>query len=271
MDVGELTFDVALDGPAGGAPVLLLHGFPESYDAWRTVARTLTVADLRVIAPDQRGYSPGARPDTVESYRLAELVGDALGILDARGARSAHVVGHDWGASVAWALAARYPERVRTLTAVSVPHLAAFGAALTGDADQQERSEYIGKFREPGRTESALLADGGKRFRELFGGQVPEEVIDAHWKRLGSRGGLTAALNWYRAMTADMSELPAVTVPTTYVWSNGDEALGRVGAEACGEYVTDDYRFVELDGVSHWVPGEAPGRLAHEILRRALG
>src|SRR5699024_6784162 len=153
-----------------------------------------------------RGYSPGARPQAVESYRLEELVSDALAILEAQGVRSAHIVGHDWGASVAWALAARHPDRVRSLTAVSVPHHAAFGEALKSDADQQERSEYIAAFREPGRAESALLTDGGKRFRELFGGHVPDEVVEAHWNRLGSHGGLTAALNWYRAMTADMSE-----------------------------------------------------------------
>lgn len=269
--VGKLTFDVATAGPDDGEPVLLLHGFPQSYDAWQPITPLLTAAGLRVIAPDQRGYSPDARPDGVEAYTIEHLVDDVIGILDAYDVTQAHVVGHDWGASVAWALAAHHPDRVATLTAVSVPHLAAFGHALATDPDQRSRSRYISAFREPGRAEEALLADDGRRFRAMFAGHVPEALVDAHWRRHGSGGGLTATLNWYRAMTPAMSDLPAVTVPTTFVWSNGDDFLGRTGAEACGGYVTADYRFTELDDVSHWIPEEAPEQLARQVIDRAQG
>ncbi len=271
VDVDGLVFDVAVAGPADGEPVLLLHGFPESYDEWRAVAAQLAEAGMRVIAPDQRGYSPGARPAAVGDYLIDRVVDDAAGILDQYGAGRAHVVGHDWGASVAWTLAAYRPERVATLTAVSVPHLAAFRHALAGDPDQRRKSQYMQIFREEGRAEEALLADGARRFREIFGGAVPEGLIDAHLRRLGTREGIVAALNWYRAMTPEMSTLPPVAVPTTYVWGTADVALGRTGAEACGEYVSADYRFVPLEGTGHWVPEEAPQRLAEEILARARG
>lgn len=269
--VGEHTFDVAVAGPDDGPPVLLLHGFPESYDEWRAVGAALADAGMRVIAPDQRGYSPGARPPAVEDYLIDRVVEDAVGILDHYGAERAHIVGHDWGASAAWTLAAYRPERVATLTAVSVPHLAAFRRALAGDPEQRRQSQYMQVFREEGRAEEALLADGARRFREIFGGAVPEDLVDAHLRRLGTREGIVAALNWYRAMTPEMSALPPVAVPTTYVWGTQDVALGRTGAEACGEYVTADYRFVPLEGVSHWVPEEVPQRLADEILARARG
>ncbi|QDQ96182.1 alpha/beta fold hydrolase [Tomitella fengzijianii] len=269
IPVGEHTFDVAVAGPEDGEPVLLLHGFPESYDEWRAVAPLLTAAGLRVIAPDQRGYSPGARPSSVEDYRIDRLVADALGILDRLGAGRAHVVGHDWGASVAWTLAARHPGRVATLIAVSVPHLAAFRSALKNDPDQRRKSQYMQVFREEGRAEEALLADDARRFRDVFGDAVPRDLIDAHLRRLGTPEGIVAALNWYRAMTPEMSQLPPVDVPTTYVWGTDDVALGRTGAEACGEYVTADYLFVPLEGIGHWIPEEAPARLATEILARA--
>ncbi|WP_182347071.1 alpha/beta fold hydrolase [Tomitella gaofuii] len=271
IPVGEHTFDVAVAGPDDGEPVLLLHGFPESFDEWRAVAPLLTAAGLRVIAPDQRGYSPGARPPAVEDYLIDNLVDDVLGILDRFGAGRAHIVGHDWGASVAWTLAAQRPERVATLTAVSVPHLASFRSALKNDPDQRRKSQYMQVFREEGRAEEALLADGARRFREMFGGAVPADLIDAHLDRLGTRAGLVAALNWYRAMTPEMSKLPPVDVPTTYVWGTEDVALGRTGAEACGDHVTADYLFVPLEGIGHWIPEEAPARLAAEILARARG
>src|SRR5699024_5918887 len=129
-----------------------------------------------------------------------------------------------------------------------VPHLAALRHALKTDPDQRSKSQYMQVFREQGRTEEALLADGARRFRDLFGGAVPDGLIDAHLRRLGTREGIVAALNWYRAMTPEMSKLAPVAVPTAYVWGSQDVALGRTGAEACGRYVTADYRFVPLEG-----------------------
>jgi len=272
VDVGDLTFDVRVDGPEDGRPVLLLHGFPETSLSWASVTPLLTEAGLRTFAPDQLGYSPGARPDEVAAYStpsLAQVTADLMTALDVP---RADVVGHDWGANVAWALAGWHPDRVRSLTAVSVPHPAAYTVAYRTDPEQKERSAYIRLFWQPGKAEEVLLADDGRRLRRMLSGGegesgIPAEAIEQYVSVLSAPGALTAALNWYRAMSSG-DRVDPVGVPTTYVWSDGDVAIGRTAAEACANYVTGDYRFVELPGITHWIPEQAPDRLSAAILDR---
>jgi len=272
VDVGDLTFDVRVDGPEDGRPVLLLHGFPETSLSWASVTPLLTQAGLRTYAPDQLGYSPGARPDEVAAYStpsLAQVTADLLTALDVP---RADVVGHDWGANVAWALAGWHPDRVRSLTAVSVPHPAAYTVAYRTDPEQKERSGYIRLFWQPGKAEDVLLADDARRLRRMLSGGegdsgIPAEAIDEYVTVLSAPGALTAALNWYRAMSSS-DRVDPVGVPTTYVWSDGDVAIGRTAAEACANYVTGDYSFVELPGITHWIPEQAPDQLAAAILDR---
>jgi pimeloyl-ACP methyl ester carboxylesterase len=171
------------------------------------------------------------------------------------------VVGHDWGAAVAWQLAYRHPERVRTLTAVSVPHPLAFVAALRTDDDQRRRSEYMRQWQQEGVAEERLLAGG---LGELFGGTTDAEHYVA---RMAQPGALTAALSWYRAQDlADIETMGPVRVPTLYVWSDQDAALGPVAADATAQYVDAPYRFEVLHGVSHWVPEEAADELSRLLL-----
>lgn len=266
ISVGELSFDVTVDGPEDGRPVLLLHGFPETGRSWDAVGRSLVRAGHRVIVPDQRGYSAGARPTGVEAYGMRPIVADALGILDALGLPMVDVVGHDWGANVAWCLATWHPDRVRSLVAVSVPHPLAFGWAFRHDTDQQQRSAYIGLFRIEGKAERVLLADDARRLRGLLTG-LPPESIEHYVRVLSEPGALTATLNWYRAMKRpEVSEMPPVAVATTYVWSTEDPAVGEAAAQKCGVHVDGSYRFVILDGVSHWIPEHAPDQLTAAIL-----
>ena len=271
VTVGDLTFDVRTLGPDDGEAVVLLHGFPETSLSWSAVAPALADAGFRVVAPDQRGYSPDARPTEVSDYAMEHLVGDVLGLADALGLDGFHLVGHDWGAAVAWVVAAHHGDRLRSLVAVSVPHLAAYNAALRGDSDQQERASYIGLMRQEGKAEDVLLEDDGRRLRAMYDGKIPATHVDAYVDFFLDRAALTGALAWYRAMTAALAETPSVSVPTTYVWSDGDWAIGRASAEACGEHVTGPFRFVELDGVSHWIPEEVPDDLAAAILERVRG
>ena len=265
VELGELTFDVDITGPSDAPTVVLLHGFPESRASWRPVTELLVAQGLRTVAPDQRGYSPGARPDGVDAYHIDHLVADVVGILDALDLPTAHVAGHDWGAIVAWALAAAHPDRVSSLTTASVPHPGAFGWALRSDADQQQRSAYIDLFRKEGTAERVLLRNEANALRSMFGTAVPGELVDVHVELLTQPGALTAALNWDRAMTRDMDAIAAASVPTTYVWSTEDLALGRAGAEKCAEFVSGPYRFVELDGGTHWIPEENPQALAEAV------
>jgi pimeloyl-ACP methyl ester carboxylesterase len=271
VDVGDLTFDVRASGPEDGRPVLLLHGFPETSLSWAAMTPRLTDAGLRCYAPDQLGYSPGARPDEVGAYSLTALAQVTLDLMTALDVPVADVVGHDFGANVGWALAAWHTDRVRSLTAVSVPHPAAFTAAYRADPEQRERSSYIRLFWQTGKAEEVLMADDARRLRRiLLGGDgrtgVPEEAAEEYVAVLSAPGALTAALNWYRAMSSDI-RVDRVARPTTYVWSSGDLAIGRTAAEACADHVTGDYRFVELTG-SHWIPEQAPDELARAVLDR---
>jgi pimeloyl-ACP methyl ester carboxylesterase len=267
VDIGGSVFDVRRGGPDGAPAVLLLHGFPENSAMWDGVAPTLHRAGLRTVAPDQRGYSPGARPARVPAYSIHRVVADALGLLDVLDLRTVHVLGHDWGAVVGWHLAGRHPDRVETLTAVSVPHPAAHAAALRTDPDQQERSGYITVFRRPD-AEDLLLAEDAMRLRRMLR-PLPESTVDTFVRPLTAPGALTGPLNWYRAMSsADLDGLGPITVPTTYVWGTEDIAVGRAAAEGCAGHVTADYRFVELAGVGHWVPELEPDTVAGHALDR---
>ncbi len=270
MRVGArgLEFEVRAGGPEDGRPVLLLHGFPQHGGMWDEVAPALRAAGLRTYAPDQRGYSKGAGPSDVDTYRMAECVSDALSIMDGLGVERADVVGHDWGAVVGWHLASSHAERVRTFTAVSVPHPGALTRARQTDGgDQKLRSEYMRLFAMPGKSEDVLTEDGARRLRRLFD-PLPPDKVERYVAPMLEPGALTGALNWYRRL--ERANLGPARVPVTFVWGNRDRAMGRAGAQGCGDFVEagQDYRFVELDGVSHWVPDEAPAAVAAEVLAR---
>lgn len=259
VPVGAQVFEVDVDGPQEAPAVLLLHGFPQSRHSWRLVRPYLS--GYRLVVPDQRGYSPGARPSEVADYRMPALVSDAVGLLDALGIERAHVVGHDWGAAVAWQVGARHPDRVRTLTAVSVPHPRAFIEALRTDDDQRQRSLYMRDFATPG-YDATLLADDAAGLRAVFGGTPSTVDVDRVVAAAQEPGALAAWLRWYAAQRLeDISDTPRVEVPTLHVWSDGDAALGRAGALGTAAWVTGPYRFEVLEGVSHWVPEEAADRL----------
>ena len=271
IDANGFTFSARAAGPHDGRPVLLLHGFPQSSWSWRTLLGYLGASGYRAVAPDQRGYSAGARPLDVPAYSVPHLVADVLAIADTMEMATFDLVGHDWGGMVAWVTAARHADRVRSLTVVSTPHPEALRAALLGgDPEQAERSGYIALFQRPDEPEQLLLgADGsGSGLRRMLSATGLDPVLaDEYVALLVQPGALTAALNWYRAMDgADVDGLPPVIVPTRFVWSTGDQALGRVAAEATAEWVAGRYRFDVLEGVSHWVPEEAPQELGRLLL-----
>lgn len=268
ITIGDLTFNARLSGPDSGSPIVLLHGFPETSLAWTGVADRLVESGHRVIAIDQRGYSPGARPADVASYRAELLAQDVVDIADALDIETFDLVGHDWGSAIAWIVAGDHPDRVRTLTAVSLPHLGAYNAALRDDPDQQARASYISLLRQTGKAEDLLLADGARRLIAMYGDAVPVSLTTRYVAQLLEPGALTAVLNWYRAMTPELADTPRTQVPTAFVWGALDQAIGRTSAEACGDYVDADYRFIELDGIGHWVPEQAPDSLAEAILVR---
>jgi len=263
-----LTFDVLDDGPLDGTPAVLLHGFPERATCWRDVAPLLHAAGVRTYAPDQRGYSPRARPFGRWSYRIGALGDDAIALIEEIG-QPVDLVGHDWGAIVGWSVAARRPDLVRSWTAVSVPHPMAFLRAVA-TSSQGLKSWYMLLFQVP------LLVDLVGRFvpqvllRSLKQiGMTSAEVARCR-REILEYGALPGGLAWYRALPlmGSAARDTDVTVPTTLVWSDEDAALGRRGTELTPPHVSGPYEFVELSGVSHWIPTQAPEALASAILER---
>ncbi|NLU84617.1 alpha/beta fold hydrolase [Rhodococcus sp. HNM0569] len=262
-----LRFDVRDSGPASGPTVVLLHGFPQDSRSWDAVAERLGAKGFRTVAPDQRGYSDGARPRRRRDYTLDRLAADVVALIDRIGSGPVHLVGHDWGAAVAWAVAADHPDKVRTLTAVSVPHPAAFAKAAA-TSTQGLKSWYMLAFQVPwlperllGRPDTAAWALGRT-------GQQPDAAArdaDAMRDRSRARG----ALAWYRALPfASRGAMRArVQAPTLMVWSDGDTAVGRQGPERTAAYVDGPFHLEVLRGVSHWIPDEAPEELARLIVQ----
>nr|WP_221376504.1 alpha/beta hydrolase [Actinoplanes polyasparticus] len=265
-----LTFDVYEGGPADGDPVLLLHGFPQDHREFDLLAPKLHAAGLRTYALDQRGTSPGARPAEVSAYHLREPTADAVAVLDALGIESAHVIGHDWGAIVGWWLASAHPDRVRTLTAVSVPHPKALGLVLRTRASQRARMTYFKVFQSRP-AERLLLARDGAVLRAMFKpiGHRGDKYVEA---MRDDPARLTGGLNWYRAATGNAPDGPGlIEVPTTYVWSDKDGVVSLAAALRTRDWVQSDYEMVAMRGISHWVPEQAATALAEAALRRIGG
>ncbi len=257
--LGEFTFAVQDEG--AGPAVVLLHGFPDSHDLWRNQVPALIDAGFRVIAPDLRGFGESSRPAGVESYGILDIVGDVLGILDAQGVQRAHVVGHDWGAALAWAIAAFVPDRVDHLAALSVGHPSAFRDV--GDV-QRQKSWYMLLFQFEDIAEQWLSADDFANMRSWSSHPDIDKVV----ADLSRPGALTAALNWYRANVHPRTWIepplvfPQVQAPTMGVWSSGDFALDQAGMTGSQRYVDGSWRYERIDGAGHWMQLEAPDQVS---------
>ncbi|MFV8262141.1 alpha/beta fold hydrolase [Mycolicibacterium peregrinum] len=269
---GEFVFDVTDSGPADGPVVVLLHGFPQQNTSWAQIAPLLTARGFRCLAPNQRGYSPGARPTRRSDYRSAELVEDTLALIDASGADRVHLVGHDWGAAVAWGVADGAPERLASLSALSVPHPMAFVRSML-TSRQGLASWYMYVNQLPWVPERLMLGRDGRGraiAKSLIRSGLTPQVAERDARAMTETGALTAALNWYRAMPLNGSGLRAadkITVPTLYVWSDRDIAITAKPARDTANYVSGPYRFETLHGASHWLPEEKPTEIADMLLQ----
>ncbi|MGW0180959.1 alpha/beta fold hydrolase [Nocardia sp. NPDC003345] len=274
----DLTFRVIDEGPLDGPPIVLLHGFPQTSAQWARLTPFLHERGYRTLAPDQRGYSPGARPRGRYAYRVGALAGDIAALINELGGGPVHLVGHDWGSIVAWATAARHPELVRTLTSVSVPHPMAFARSLLRSS-QAFRTCYMALFQLPWLPEVVLSAafraagrtgDTALRRRAAAVSGLDDAQFDRVRRDIVDGGALHYALNWYRAMPiVDRRQAGRkITAPTTHVSSTRDIFIARKGAELTAEYVTGPFAHEILDA-THWVPEERPAELAAVILARA--
>lgn len=251
-------------------PVILLHGFPETSIMWANLMERLVDEGYRCFAPDQRGYSPNARPEGIQKYIYQELTSDVVALADVLGFRRFHLVGHDWGSVIGWIVVSLHPERVHSWTAMSVPHMDAFRSALADDPDQQERSKYIAFFREPEEPEKWFTANNLELLRTLWS-SIPEEQVEEYITVFSQPGALTAALNWYRANSFELEQgykgamFGPVSHPAQLIWGNQDMAIGRAAVERTEQYMKGSYRLVELNA-GHWLIQEEPESVYNEIL-----
>lgn len=266
-----LTFDALVAGEAGAPLVLLLHGFAESMNCWRAQVNALGDMGYRAIAPSQRGYSPTARPDPRDPsyYHIDRLMDDAMAMVAACGRSDArfHLVGHDWGGSIAWSLADRYPQRLASLAILSRPHPNAFNRALQlVDGEQAHRSRHHTAFLEPDAAD-VVLADDARWLRDRWAANgVPASAIEAHLSVLGNKEAMEAALAWYRARGAIRGPLGPIRVPTLYIWGDADDTVGRIAAEGTVDFVAAPYRFEVLPGVGHFAADQVPERVSELLL-----
>jgi pimeloyl-ACP methyl ester carboxylesterase len=265
-----LSFTVDLAGPPCGPAVLMLHGFPQSRVAWRSQAAALAAAGFRTVAPDQRGYSPGARPAGIEPYAAGNVVADALALMDALGHARFDLVGHDWGGQIAWLTSAAAPERIASLAVLSRPHPAAFARALERDPEQSKRSGHHRAFQDEAATE-AIRADDFAGFRRMFAAQgVPAATAQAYIDTLSPPGALEAAIAWYRAGGAGSlraRDVPPGVMRTLYVWGDADATVGRAAAEATADFVTGPYRFEVIAGAGHFLTDQVPDTVTRLLLK----
>lgn len=256
----KIRLHLVLAGPAEGEPVLLLHGFPEFWRGWRAQMLALAAKGYRVIVPDQRGYNLSSAPREVSAYGLEHLSADVIAILDHFGIEQVFLGGHDWGAAVAWTVATRYPERVKKLAILNVPHPGVMMKFIGKSPKQMLKSWYIGFFQIPG------LADW-LMSRNNFAGAItmlkasgkPEtfsaEDLDEYRKSYKNAGGLTGMINWYRAMARFRPSMPRnvrLKMPVVILWGKNDVALSYEMAEASLAYC-ENGRLVAFDDATHWV------------------
>lgn len=257
VDSGGVPINVEVSGPDGGDPVLLIHGFPDSGRLWSKQVGPLSEAGYRVIVPDLRGYGNSGKPDHVDAYNLMFLAADMGAVLDELGVEKANVVGHDWGAAIAWGLGSLAPDRVEKLVALSVGHPSAFRGA---GFEQREKSWYMLLFQFEGVAEEWLSADDWANFRAWARHPDADAVIS----ELEANKSLTPGLNYYRAnlhprtLIEPPLELPKVQAPTMGVWSSGDIALVEAGMTNSSEMVDGPWRYERLEGPGHWMQWEAP-------------
>jgi pimeloyl-ACP methyl ester carboxylesterase len=260
---------VAVRDNGAGMPVVLLHGFPDSSHVWRHQIPALTEAGFRTIAPDLRGLGESDQPQEVDAYRMTTIAKDVLAVLDHVGIERAHVVGHDFGANLAWVVAGLHPERVDRLVVMSVGHP---NTQREPTVEQREKAWYMLWFQFEGLAEEVVPRDDWKLLREWTRGNGD---VDRYIADLSRPGALRAGLNWYRANVPPQRELasprefPAVAAPTLGLWSTGDDYLLEGPVRQSGEHVTGGWRYERVEDASHWLQLDRPDR-ANELLLEFL-
>ena len=274
IETNGIKLHVIMAGPKDSPPVILLHGFPEFWYGWRKQIPVLAEAGFRVVVPDQRGYNLSDKPKGIKANRLDILVADVLGLIDALGYDKVRLIGHDWGAIVAWALAIWHPERLLKLGIMNVPHPSVMmKSLLKGDREQLRRSWYVFAFQIPWLPEFFLRRNDWRNAVRVLRGSAKihtfkNEDIAEYKKSWSQPGAMTAMINWYRAVVRHRPKMPKdprVTVPTLMLWGKQDVALSHRMAQPSIDYC-DDGKLVSFEDATHWVQHDAADEVNHLLL-----
>ncbi len=262
IDARGFTFD-ALEAGSDGEPVLLLHGFPDTSLEWTRLMPVLLDHGYHCLAPDQRGYSPGARPAEVDAYRYEELVADAFAFGSELGERF-HVVGHDWGANVGWLMLEEDPARVASFTAISIPHYQIWARSVYEDEEMAGYLSLLNVWMAEGEGEAFWTPNA---MRNMWTAK-PADQTEATIAHMMEPNAMTAALNWYRASrghqrVVEEFDVWEVNVPTLLI--HGSEDLGERSVQDTAALMTGPYRVVRPDG-GHFIVDEQPEVVAEETL-----
>jgi pimeloyl-ACP methyl ester carboxylesterase len=269
-EVNGLTFKCRVAGNPTDEPVILLHGWPETSHMWIRLMEKLSAEGYYCIAPDQRGFSPQARPENVKDYDIRLLAGDIIGLADAFGIGNFQLIGHDWGSAIGWAVVALHPARVKSWTAMSVPHIKAFSDALRFDKKQKKMSQYMAFFQWRGIPEWFLLKKDRLNLRKTWKKSSPAELQD-YLDVIGNKPALKASLGYYRANYKTLKKgegvdaFGDVKTPTLMLWGNKDIAIGPVGIDGTAQYMKGPYERIDL-AAGHWLMQEAFEECAAPIL-----
>lgn len=277
INTNSIKLHTIMAGPQSGSPVILLHGFPETWRCWIRQLPALAAAGCRVIVPDQRGYNLSDKPKGIENYRMEELTRDILGLIDALEYEKVNLVGHDFGALVAWMLATKHPERLHRLGIVNVPHPAVMWRFLRRDFEQMRRSLYALFFQLPWLPEM-VMSVGNWRGASLSlrrSGKphaFTDEDIEKYTEAWSQPGAMTAMLNWYRAAARYRPEITngmRVSIRTLILWGVQDFALSRRMARPSLDYC-DDGSLVFFPDATHWVQHEEADEMNRQLLNFIL-
>ena len=251
----NLTFTCRVSGlENNGETVILLHGFPSTSHMWHELIDFLSSQNYRVIAPNQRGYSKGARPLEISDYHIDNLVQDVIDIADAMNLNEFHLIGHDWGSAVGWAVTAANKDIILSWTALSVPHLDAFGDAIINDKTQQDKSYYIDIFRMKFIPELYFKFLNYRNLKKMWSSSSDIQ-IEKYMNVFGQRKAITGALNWYRANDFN-KEIGDIYVPTLMIYGLNDAAIAEKGIDETEKYIKAPYTLKKLN-VSHWIVQES--------------
>lgn len=269
-ELNGLKFRCRVAGNENSEPVMLLHGWPETSHMWIPLMERLAADGFYCVAPDQRGFSPGARPKKVREYETPILQQDVIDLADAFGMEKFHLVGHDWGSAIGWAAVIFNPDRIKSWSALSVPHVRAFGDAIRYDKKQRKMSQYMALFQLRGITEWYLLKKDRLNLRKVWKKSPPDQ-LEEYLEVIGNKPALKATLAYYRANFKVLKRGKGadrygdIETPTIFIWGKKDIAIGRTGVEGTAKFMKGPYELIELDA-GHWLMQEAFEETATPII-----